>query len=472
MNYCEAAEIPYCNPIALYEQFHEQTWSILFNSALHNNEAFGRFSYIAIDPFETLWAKDGKLNGNNVHENPLLHLKNCLNEFKQTNRDDLPPFQGGAAGAFSYDLNQYTEPFSINPSQIDDMNFPDMAIGFYDVVISFDHQRKKAWIISTGWPEQDIKKRQKRANLRLNDVNDLISFHPHNSNSRAICEKQVIHSNFTDSTYMNAVTRVMDYIREGDLFEANISQCFKTTLPPELPPFDLYKRLMQLSPAPFSAYFNLGEFIIASASPERFLNIINGRVEARPIKGTRPRNPDPIKDRAMADELIASEKDKSENIMIVDLMRNDLSKVCNEHSIHVTQLCALETYPSVHHLVSVINGDLKPGLSAIDLLLATFPGGSITGAPKVRAMQIIAEIEPTKRGIYCGSLGFISFTGDMDLSIAIRTYTIKDKTVTFQAGGAVVIDSDPLSEYQETLTKSSALKNALINPLRSPNPER
>lgn len=467
MKHCQSAEIPYCHPLTLYELFHENSWSILFNSAIHNNESFGRFSYIAIEPFQTLWAKNGRieLNGISVSEtNPLLLLKKLLNEFKQISREELPPFQGGAAGAFSYDLNQYIEPSAINPEQIDVLNIPDMAVGFFDLMISFDHQIKKAWIISTGWPEQESQKRQAHAKNRLNYLHDLISssLSAKNNRSEAGCDSQLIHSNFTQTTYMNAVTQVKDYIREGDLFEANISQCFNASLNEELTPFNLYQRLMILSPAPFSAYLNLGQFVIASASPERFLKVIGSRVETRPIKGTRPRDQDVTKDKILAKELLSSEKDKSENIMIVDLMRNDLSKVCQDHSIRVTQLCALESYPNVHHLVSVVIGDLKPEFNAVDLLLATFPGGSISGAPKVRAMQIIAEIEPTKRGIYCGSLGFISFTGDMDMSIAIRTYTIKDKAVTFQAGGAVVLDSDPLAEYLETLTKSDALKKALV----------
>lgn len=471
MNDCISEEMPYCDPLVIYEQFHHKTWSLLFHSALYN-ESFGRFSYIAIEPFQTLWAKDGKieLNANVVDAtNPLVLLKKLLSEFKQVARDDLPSFQGGVAGAFSYDLNQYIEPSSVNIDHVDEMNFPDMAVGFFDIVISFDHKIKKAWIVSTGWPEQDKQKREIRAKKRLEYISDLISssFHAESKVSRSVCNNNLISSNFTASTYMDAVTRVINYIREGDIFEANISQCFNATLDSDLTPFNLYKRLMRHNPAPFSAYLNLGEFVIASASPERFLNVLAGRVETRPIKGTRPRDPDPIKDQALADELVVSEKDKSENIMIVDLMRNDLSKVCKDHSIRVTQLFALETYPSVHHLVSVVIGDLKPEFSAMDLLLATFPGGSISGAPKIRAMQIIAEIEPTKRGIYCGSLGFISFTGDMDMSIAIRTYTIKDKEVTFQAGGAVVIDSNPFSEYKETLTKSSALKNALTSAIQS-----
>jgi para-aminobenzoate synthetase component 1 len=258
------------------------------------------------------------------------------------------------------------------------------------------------------------------------------------------------------------VNRVIDYILAGDIFEANISQCFNAKLPKDFSNFDLYLRLRKKNPAPFAAYLNLGNRFVLSASPERFMQLRGDQVETRPIKGTRPRHANAQLDQQLADELVKSEKDKAENIMIVDLLRNDLSKVCQDHTVTVTQLCGLESFATVHHLVSVVKGELMPRHDAVDLLQATFPGGSITGAPKIRAMQIIAEIEPSKRGIYCGSLGFIGFNGTMDTSIAIRTYTIQDDKISFQAGGAVVADSNPLQEYEETLIKSSALRTALI----------
>ena len=455
------AEIPYCPPLNLFESFHDQTGAVLLHSAIAH-ESHGQFSYIAIEPFKTLIAKNGtiKVDGQSLPGNPFLALKTLLADYKQPTQADLPPFQGGVAGAFSYDLYQYIESFSVEQS--DALHFPDMYVGFYDVVISFDHQAQRAWVVSTGWPEKTIENRLTRAKHRLEHVCHLIANPPIKTDETELnlCEKENIHSHFNAQTYSDAVKRVIEYIQAGDIFEANISQCF-TTRDANLLPFDLYKRLMRENPAPFAAYLNLGEFIVASASPERFLKLMDGLVETRPIKGTRRRDPDPVADKALAEELSNSEKDRAENIMIVDLMRNDLSKVCEEHSVMVSQLCGLETYPSVHHLVSVVTGELKPEFDAIDLLLATFPGGSITGAPKVRAMQIIAEIEPTKRGIYCGSIGFIGFNGNLELSIAIRTYTIKQDWITFQAGGAVVIDSDPQDEYQETLTKSRALHHAL-----------
>jgi len=235
-------------------------------------------------------------------------------------------------------------------------------------------------------------------------------------------------------------------------FEANLTQRFKARLPDHVKPFDVYRRLRALNPAPFAAYLTFKETVLASASPERFLRLMQGMVETRPIKGTRPRGKTAEEDALLAKELLQSEKDHAENIMIVDLMRNDLSRVCKDHSVKVSQLCGLESF-----------GELHDDVHAIDLLCATFPGGSITGAPKVRAMEIIAELEPTRRGPYCGSIGYIGFNGDMDSSIVIRTYAIKDKDITFQAGGAVVVDSDPRAEYEESLLKANALRMALTS---------
>ena len=475
-------EIPYCDPLSIFEGLQHKKWALFFDSALHDIH-YGRYSYIAVDPFKVLWAKDGiiSIDDNSItsHLNPFDLLKELLSQMSEPNIPDLPPFQGGAAGAFAYDLHQYIEPMSTNCS--DELHFPDMAIGFYDVVISFDTHQKKAWIVSTGWPEKTLGARLARATERLNTFADIISTYRAKSSLRAIAKQSKgldsvtldcftsfaktepnISSNFNSRTYSEAVNCVIDYILAGDIFEANISQRFKSQLPSGLSPFILYQRLRERNPAPFAAFMNLGDTYVVSASPERFLQLNNGLVETRPIKGTRPRNADPIIDMQLANELKASEKDFAENVMIVDLLRNDLSIVCQDHSVNVTQLCGLESYATVHHLVSVVTGKLKENHGAVDLLVSAFPGGSITGAPKIRAMQIIAEIEPTKRGIYCGSLGFMGFNGTMDTSIAIRTYTIKNDIVTFQAGGAVVADSDPNEEYLETLTKSAALHDALV----------
>jgi para-aminobenzoate synthetase component 1 len=410
----------------------------------------GRYSFIAIDPFLILQTQG---------EDAFSLLENELKKFPLSSHPDLPPFQGGAAGFFSYDLCHQLEKL---PAAYDDMHFPDLMVGLYDLVVAFDHELQRAWIFSSGYPEQLSEKRLKRAEVRCEWLLDIIKkISPLPSCSTVVCQIEDIQSNFSRQQYEDAVSKVIDYILAGDIFEANISQRFRVDLPAGLTAFDLYRRLRLVNAAPFSAYLNFVDVAVVSASPERFLKLTEGEVETRPIKGTRARGMDPVEDIFLATELLASEKDRAENVMIVDLLRNDLSKVCEDSSVVVPQLCGLESYTTVHHLVSVVKGVLKEECNVIDLLRATFPGGSITGAPKIRSMEIIAEIEPTCRGPYCGCIGYIGFNGDFDSSIAIRTYAIKDNQVVFQAGGAVVADSDPAAEYLETLTKANALLRAL-----------
>jgi para-aminobenzoate synthetase component 1 len=266
-------------------------------------------------------------------------------------------------------------------------------------------------------------------------------------------------SNFSLNDYRAAVERAIDYIHAGDIFQVNLAQ--RLLYPARGEALDLYLRLRHCNPAPFAAWFDLGTAQIASASPERFFSVQGGRVEARPIKGTRRRTAWAEADLFAGDELLESEKDRAENVMIVDLLRNDLSRVCAADSVHVSQLCGLETYQFVQHLVSVVEGSLSPGQSAATLLHAAFPGGSITGAPKVRAMEIIAELEPTARGFYCGSLGYLGFDGASDWNILIRTITAACGWWQLPVGGGIVAQSSPLREYEETWHKAEGLLRAL-----------
>jgi para-aminobenzoate synthetase component 1 len=272
-------------------------------------------------------------------------------------------------------------------------------------------------------------------------------------------------SNFDRAGYLATVRRAVEYIHAGDCFQVNVAQ--RLLAPAHVAPRELYRRLRERNAAPFAGYFDLGAFVLASASPERFLRVTAGEggvadeVETRPIKGTRPRGRTPEQDRARAAELLASAKDRAENVMIVDLMRNDLGRVCRYGSVRVPAVCRLETYRTVHHLVSEVRGRLRAGLGALDLLRAAFPGGSVTGAPKVRAMEIIAELEPTARGPYCGSLGYLGFDGVMDTNILIRTFTIGRGWVQFPVGGGIVADSEPEREYEETWHKAEGMLRAL-----------
>jgi para-aminobenzoate synthetase component 1 len=272
-----------------------------------------------------------------------------------------------------------------------------------------------------------------------------------------------VSSSFDRSGYLAAVRRAIEYVHAGDCFQVNVAQRLLT--PAVLPPLELYERLRKCNAAPFAGYFDLGEFVIASASPERFLRVANGEVETRPIKGTRPCGRTADEDRRQIAELLGSAKDRAENVMIVDLLRNDLGRVCAYGSVRVPVVCGLETYRYVHHLVSEVRGRLRPGLGPVDLLRAAFPGGSVTGAPKIRAMEIIAELEPTARGAYCGSLGYVGFDGGMDTNILIRTFTQGRGWVQFPVGGGIVADSIPEVEYAETWHKAEGLLRALSTPI-------
>ena len=269
-------------------------------------------------------------------------------------------------------------------------------------------------------------------------------------------------SSFTRAGYLDAVERVREYIFAGDIFQANLSQRFEVAS--DESPWSFYTRLRERNAAPFAAFLDFPEVAVVSASPERFLRVDAERVvETRPIKGTRPRGVGPEHDAALGQALAESAKDRAENLMIVDLMRNDLSRVCAPGSVRVSELFSLERYATVHHLVSTVVGTLASGADAIDLLRAAFPGGSITGAPKLRAMEIIAELEPSRRGVYCGSIGYWSVTGELDTSIAIRTAVFQDGRIYFSAGGGIVADSVPEQEYLETLDKARAMIDALAD---------
>ncbi|HEX3030722.1 MAG TPA: aminodeoxychorismate synthase component I, partial [Bacillota bacterium] len=350
---------------------------------------------------------------------------------------------------------------------VDDLAVPDCIQGFYDLILAYDHQEENWLVCSSGFPLLDAEARAARAARRLAQGVSLLEGEAVNRGLELslpavmgdMAEPENLHTHFTRKEYCAAVQKAKDYIAAGDIFQMNMTQRFDAPLP--CPPFELYKVLRTINPAPFASYFNYRDLIIASASPERFLLVSGNRVETRPIKGTRPRGASPDEDLANREELLASAKDRAELVMIIDLERNDLGRVCETGSVRVPDLIRLEEYPTVFHLVSTVEGLIPQGKDTLDILSASFPGGSITGAPKIRAMEIIEELEPVKRGIYTGSLGYISFNGSSDLNILIRTFVIRNNQVHFQVGGGIVADSDPEMEYEETLHKGRALRAAL-----------
>jgi para-aminobenzoate synthetase component 1 len=447
-----------------FEAFAERPFSFFLDSGMDPGK-LGRYSFMGSDPFLVLRSQGNKvaLISGGLEEvrwgNPFDMLGELLEIYSLDGSDSGLPFIGGAVGYFSYDLCHFIE--RLPSTAVNDLNLPECYLALYDAVVVFDHLEGKAYLVATGFPETAESRRQRRAEAKLRDLKSWVENCPPPSAAEvtAVGEDMVLKSNFSHEGYLQAVATAREYICAGDIFEVNLSQRFETALP--VPPYELYKRLRRINPAPFANYFNFEGVCIVGASPERFLKVRGDRVETRPIKGTRPRGKSPEEDRALAQELLASVKDRAENMMIVDLERNDIGRVCRYGTVRVTELAILETYPTVFHLTSTVVGRLSEGKGRIDLLKATFPGGSITGAPKVRSMEIIDELEPTRRSVYTGSLGYLSFGGDMDLDIVIRTMIIKGNRAYFQMGGAIVYDSEPEAEYIETLDKGRALIEAL-----------
>jgi para-aminobenzoate synthetase component 1 len=375
---------------------------------------------------------------------------NILKQYKSEINKELPPFTGGLCGYLSYDLSKQIE--SIPRAR--DNTVPDYILGLYNQVFAFDHIKEQCFIMVNSSDGDDTEAL----------LDSLLNLYNQATNTLVVNELLPLvnlKSNYTQTQYTEKVEAAKEYILNGDIFEVNLSQCFSARLQSDYPLNLLYKRLRSINQVPFGAYLNLGKVKILSASPERFLSIKDRHVETRPIKGTTSRSSDPVLDKQLIQRLQNSTKDRAENIMIVDLMRNDLSKICTLSSVVVSSLCEIESLSNLHHLVSVVEGDLKPDRSVLDIIPACFPGGSITGAPKIRAMQIIEDLEDSSRGVYCGCIGYFGFNGNVDLSIAIRTIVVNNDILSFNVGGAVTLDSDSLNEYNETLLKAQKLIEAV-----------
>ena len=357
------------------------------------------------------------------------------------------PFAGGAAGFFGYEAGAALEHVARPPGGF--AGVPDMQFGFYDIVFAWDHVARRMWLLC-AFGDQAARAEAALARLRAGGVGGVVP-------------RLEWHAVVSREAHLARVERVLEYIRAGDIYQANVTVPFVAARPRGVRAADIFVALRGENPAPFSAFIGCGEgCAVASVSPERFLRLdAAGRIETRPIKGTRPRGATQAEDMAEAAALVASGKDRAENLMIVDLLRNDISRVAVPGSVTVPSLCALESFASVHHLVSVVEGLLRPECSAVDLLRAAFPGGSITGAPKIRAMQIIAELEGVARGPYCGAAAWLGFDGAMDSSVLIRTVTVAADRVVAQAGGGIVADSDPAGEWEELMVKVRPLLRAL-----------
>ncbi|MDX1964770.1 MAG: anthranilate synthase component I family protein [Pirellulales bacterium] len=462
---------------ACLERFRTLPYCLLLDSA-RRHARLGRYSFLMADPLRVLHLESvNNLNGREANADLFAQAQRLGEQYPA--KDEEPgvvPFTGGLAGFCSYDLNRALE--RLPAPRFDEFQLPLAVLGVYDVVLAWDHVAGRAWLISRGWPPEGGPGSAQRATDRLRQFQKILSA------ARAMPDVQspaaanisdltiadlciagplpgypMVWSNFSREQYTGAIEQAREYICAGDIFQVNLAQRLLT--PVREPAWQMYARLRMANPATFGGYFDFGAGQILSASPERFLRVRRGKVEARPIKGTRPRSPWPEADLFAGDELLASEKDRAENVMIVDLLRNDLSRVCTAESVRVAELCRLELYEYVQHLVSVINGELAPGQSAWDLLRAAWPGGSITGAPKVRAMEIITELECVARGPYCGALLYAGANGDIDANLLIRTLIVSRGWAQFPVGGGITTASDPATEYTETWHKAAGLLRAL-----------
>ena len=440
----------------------------LLESALQM-ERYGRYSILGSNPVSFIKSKNG-VTGYSVggavnisRLDPLHVIDEHIKEFGYADDSELAslPFTGGAVGYFGYDLNRQIE--RLPDIALDDQGIPDVCLGFYTEAIVIDHKDRRTYAISYLPPNMSFTVRD--ASVRLKGLiakatsRDSVQLGRLDYDSRNGLAAENLSANMTKERYREIIERAQSYISEGDIFQVNLAQRFQADLRVEH--YHLYEQLRVCNPAPFAAFLGYRDFSILSSSPERFMLVEDGYVETRPIKGTRPRFTDEQEDARAADELSQSEKDSAEHVMIVDVKRNDLGRVCEFGSVQVPELMVVESYKAVHHLVSTIVGQLRPDVSDLDLVRASFPGGSITGAPKIRAMEIIEELEPCRRNIYTGAIGYLSTNHKMDTNIAIRTIVAIDDRAYLHVGGGIVADSNAEAEYRETLDKGHALFNAL-----------
>ncbi len=437
--------LPYFKDSALlFASIAHRPWAIFLDSAYPYSQQ-GRYDIFSCEPDCTL-VTHGKLTTVTIKGvssestiDPFLLIKQQLPTIKS---NDNLPFNGGALGYFSYDLSRRLE--KLPNLANDEEKVAEMAVGIYSWAVIIDHQQQQSWLVgnnikTTFWQQL------------INQFNHLKTL-TKTTNFKVL---QPLQSNMNQDFYTRAFDKIKYYLTEGDCYQVNLTQRFQSSCSGN--PWVAYKKLREINPAPFCAYLNFPEVQVLSSSPERFLKVTEGEVETKPIKGTRPRKIDAVENQQQIDDLINSDKDRAENVMIVDLLRNDISKNCERGSVKVPFLFNVESYATVHHLVSTVKGILIKNKHALDLFKSCFPGGSITGAPKIRAMEVIEELEPNRRGIYCGSIAYIGFNGNMDSSITIRTLVHSNNTIRFWAGGGIVNDSIMEDEYQESFDKAAAM---------------
>jgi len=463
------------DPEALLARVGRAAMPVLLRSARFDWPQ-SRYSFVAAKPFLTLrvFGAHCELRTGTRRSvqfgNPWQLLDALMARYELLEEIDLPFPLGGCFGYWGYDLKNFVEP-KLSRRAVNDLELPDCQVGFYDSLAVFDHRLGKSWIVSTGLCP-DGSREAARADAQLRFWLDALTAPAPAGPKAASLEpaptaacpaspsgRRDVVSNFSKETFIRRVLRAQDYIRAGDIYQVNLSQRLSAPWPGS--GWGFYQRLAAVSPAPFSGFLDCGEFQVISSSPELFLRLTGPCIQTRPIKGTRPRDKDPIRDAQLTYELQTSAKEMAELVMITDLLRNDLGRVCEYGSVQVPDLVRLERYPQVQHLVSTVEGRLRPQVSHFGAFASCFPGGSITGAPKIRAMNIIDELEPVTRGPYTGCLGYLGFNRESQLSILIRTAVCQDGLLLFHAGAGIVADSDAEAEYEETLAKARGFTAAL-----------
>ena len=445
-------EIPELTPNEICNLLSDKEYPFFLDSGEYLDK-IGRFSFWGFDPVFLFAYKNNKIIYNDfkdkkiLKKEPFQYLKEIFFQIKTDNKNKTFPFQGGMVGFLSYELGKYIE--KLPDTRIDDYNIPEYYFGIYDVIYVHDILKNKFYIAGFNFNENTSQKTDKFKNALENLKEEAYSIKIGSN----------LTSNFEKENYKNAIKKAKEYIFAGDIYQVNLSQRFATDFTGE--PIQFYKYFRNLSPAPFGAFLDFKDFRILSNSPERYLFIKDSHIETRPIKGTRPRGYTEEEDNKFITELKNSEKDKAEHLMIVDLERNDLGRIAKFNSVKVSEFEIIETYTNVHHMVSTVEAEIDNKYDIIDCIKNSYPGGSITGAPKIRSMEIIDELEPTYRSVYTGSIGYIGFDGDIDLNIAIRTAIIKDNRIYFQVGGGIVADSDPEEEYIETIVKAESFTKTL-----------
>jgi anthranilate/para-aminobenzoate synthase component I len=466
-------ELPFIPPRQVMDHI-ERPMSFLLES-IKGPEKIARYSFMGTDPFLVFRVKNGAVEtiggSGKISKSgtPLKRLKELMSSYRLDTDGDFPPFIGGAVGMISYDFVHYFE--RLPRTADDDLQLPDAHFMLVDTVVAIDHKLGRTFIISCPGAEEMLNGQvvtgdmwdecYERAAKKISELNSKISGEVPKRGKRGKLQAPVeIRHEMGKKYYMDIVKKAKEYIKAGDIFQANLSQRVSADIG-DVTAWQIYKLLSEINPSPFAAYLNMEDYCISSSSPERLVKVNDGIVETRPIAGTRPRGADDEGDRLMRDDLLLNEKERAEHLMLIDLERNDLGRISDYSTVEVDELMITEDYSHVIHIVSNIRGTIIRGKNCFDAIRATFPGGTITGVPKVRCMEIIDELEPVTRGPYTGSIGYIGFNGTMDLNIIIRTFVIKDSTAYVQAGAGIVADSDPEKEYFETLKKAEALIKTL-----------